>query len=72
MQYAYNKLRGKIIDKCGTLSGFSAKIGLSERSISLKMNGKRQWTQGDITKACDILEIDHADIPAYFFAPKVQ
>ena len=45
---------------------------LSERSISLKMNGKVQWKQSEICKACTILQIDNANIPEYFFNLEVQ
>ena len=47
-------------------------MGLSENSLSLKMNGKRPWKQKDICKACSILEIDQNEIATYFFTSKVQ
>lgn len=39
----------------------------SERSISLKMNGKIAWTQKEIAQACIVLGINTAEIPEYFF-----
>lgn len=51
---------------------FAKEMGLSERSISLKMNGKVQWKQSEICKACTILQIDNANIPEYFFNLEVQ
>lgn len=68
MPYNYAKLLGRIVEKVGTQSNFAEKIGLSERSVSLKLNGKVSWKQSEIAKACEVLDIASVDIPAYFFA----
>lgn len=68
MPYNYNKLLGRIVEKVGTQSKFADKMGLSERTISLKLNGKVGWKQSEITKACAVLDIHETEIPAYFFA----
>ena len=68
MPYNYSKLLGKIVEIFGTQSKFADRMGLSERSISLKLNGKVGWKQNEITKACSILSIKDEDIAAYFFA----
>lgn len=68
MPYNYAKLLGRIVEKVGTQGNFANEMGLSERTISLKLNGKVCWKQSEIAKACDILEILDEDIPAYFFA----
>ena len=67
MPYNYNKLLGRIVEKVGTQSKFADKMGLSERTISLKLNGKVGWKQSEITRACAVLEIPETEIPAYFF-----
>lgn len=67
MPFNYAKLAGIITEKCTTQAKFADKLGLSERSLSLKMNGKIQWKQNEICKACEILSIPREDIPAYFF-----
>lgn len=68
MPYNYSKLLGRIVEKVGTQSNFASKMELSERTISLKLNGKIGWKQSEIAKACDVLSIPDTDIPAYFFA----
>lgn len=68
MPYNYSKLLGRITEKIGTQSNFAEAIGLSERSVSLKLNGKVGWKQNEIAKICEVLEIEPNDIPAYFFA----
>lgn len=72
MPFDYGKLDGLITEKCHTRANFALKMGLSQRSISLKMNGKLQWKQDEICKACKILAIDIQDISSYFFNIKVQ
>lgn len=72
MPYDYSKLAGLITEKFKTQANFSESIGLSERSVSLKMNGKLSWKQTEISKVCDVLGICSEDIPAYFFKLKVQ
>lgn len=72
MPYNYARLLGRIVEKVGTQSKFAEQMGLSERSISLKLNGKVGWKQNEIVKACEILQICDCEIPAYFFTIKVQ
>lgn len=72
MEYDYSKLAGRIREKYGTQRAFSRAIKLSERSLSLKMNGETGWKQAEIGAACGLLEIPPEDIPAYFFRARVQ
>lgn len=72
MLYDYRKLIGRIIEICGTQANFSKKMGLSERSISYKLNNKVPFKQSEIQKALEVLEIAPQDIEVYFFKSKVQ
>jgi len=72
MAYDYAKLNGRIIEKCGTQAIFAERMGLSERSVSLKLNNKVAWKQPEMQKAAEILEFPETDIQAYFFTMKVQ
>ncbi len=72
MAFDYSKLSGRIIEMCGTQQAFSRKMGISEHSISKKLNSKYFWKQQEIKKACEILEIAVSEIPDYFFTEKVQ
>ena len=72
MAYDYSKLLGRITEKYGTQTRFSEAMGLSGRSLSLKLNSKVAFKQPEITKAWSLLEINDADIPAYFFTLEVQ
>lgn len=64
----YSKLKGRIIEKCGTLGNFAKKMGISDRSLTLKLSGVREFKHGEIKKACLILDLPLNDIPIYFFA----
>ena len=67
MPYDYSKLLGRIVEVVGTQAAFAEKIGRSERTVSLKLNGKRSWTQPEISKACEVLNIPTSEINRYFF-----
>lgn len=71
MAYDYAKLNGKIVEKCGTQAVFAERMGLSERTISLKLNNKVAFKQPEIQKALSILGLTESDIQAYFFTLKV-
>ena len=68
MNYKYNKLRGRIIEKYGTQKNFAEAIGLSTNSISKKMTGKSGFSQKDIESWSEKLEIAQAENWEYFFA----
>ncbi len=72
MAYEYSKLLGRITEKFGTQAKFAEAMGLSERSLSLKLNGRVGFKQSEITKACQLLDISGAEITSYFFTLKVQ
>lgn len=71
ISYDYSKLRGRIVEKYGTLDGFAKAIGWSMRTTSLKMNCHVAWKQQDIVRACEVLDIDLSEITEYFFKLKV-
>lgn len=72
VSYEYAKLSGRIREKMGSQRAFAKAMGLSERTISLKMQGKIDWRLEEIRKACAILSICPMDIHEYFFALVVQ
>lgn len=72
MCYDYSKLAGRIVKKFGTQYNFAIAMGLSERTISLKMNGKVSWKDTEITKACKLLDLETNFIHLYFFKEKVH
>ena len=65
-------LRGRIIQKYGTLRNFVEPMGLSYPTILAKLSGNSDWTQSEIRKVCDLLDIKAKNIPEYFFANEVK
>lgn len=72
MAFDYNKLRGRIVELFGNQGEFAKAMDWSERTLSLKMNGKVSWKQTDIVKAVELLKLSDNDIKPYFFTLKVQ
>lgn len=67
MPYEYNKLKGRIVERFGSQGNFASKIGLSENSVSRKLNCKIGFSQSDMVKWGDILGITQDEYPEYFF-----
>lgn len=67
MAYDYAKLNGRIVEKCGTQAVFAERMGLSERTISMKLNNKIAFKQPEIQKALEVLDLASDEIQAYFF-----
>lgn len=67
MAFDYSKLKGRIVEICGTRAEFANRMRKSERTISLKLGGKIPWRQNEIMDAVKILNLDISDIQEYFF-----
>ena len=66
-QYEYRKLIGRIIEKYGTRKEFAKEVGLSENSMSLKLNGKTGFSRDDMIQWGKLQDIDVAEFGSYFF-----
>ena len=65
--YQYKKLRGKIIEKFDTQEKFAKKIGISETSLSKKMQCKTGISQADMVLWARLLDINISEYGEYFF-----
>lgn len=68
----YDKLKGKIKEVVGTQIKLAELMGLDDTTISNKLNSNTYFTQKEIFKICSILNIEHKEIPEYFFKRKVR
>lgn len=68
MNYKYDRLRGRIIERYGSQEKFAEIIGISSNSMSKKMNGKTGFSQRDIVRWSELLGIDKSDYSEYFFS----
>lgn len=65
--YQYRKLKGKITEKYVTQKAFADALGISENSLSLKLNGKTGFSQKDIVKWSLLLGINQAEYQSFYF-----
>lgn len=72
MTYNYSKLLGKITEKFGNNKNFAAALGVSERTLSVKLSSKVDFKQQEIIKICKLLDLPENEIKNYFFVKKVQ
>lgn len=71
MEWKYDKLRGRIKEICGTQDVFAEKLGIGRVSLSQRLNNQLEFSQDEIFKACEILDIDMTDLTSYFFTKNV-
>lgn len=69
--FNYNKLRGKIVEKYGTLSNFADSIGKAVAWVSAKLNSGTGFSAAEVTTWCKALEIEKSEVGIYFFTEKV-
>lgn len=74
MTFDYSKLRGRIIEKFGTLRAFADAIGISHVSLSRKLQGKIAISVEDIIfwSNPELLDIAPSEYHEYYFAEKVH
>lgn len=70
--FDYSKLKGRIIEKYNSQSKFAEAVGISDRSMSLKLNNGIGLSQEDIVKWSKLLAIDSENISSYFFNQEVS
>lgn len=68
----HDKLKGKIKEVLGTQGKLASMIDLDETTISNKLNSNTYFTQKEILKISNILNIKFDEIPDYFFREKVR
>ena len=70
--FNYDKLRGKIKEKYSTLTIFSRELGISRTALSERLNNKSNFSDSEMLKACELLEIPLEKVQEYFFNVYVQ
>ena len=68
MLYNYRKLLGKMKENNITQEVLAKEIGLKPPTLSQKLNNKAKFKQSEISKICDVLNIEANEIGLYFFA----
>ena len=70
--FDYSKLKGRIKEKCGSQKAFAERLGVTEATMTAKLNCDTYFTQGEILRSSGILEIQQDNLGKYFFTEKVQ
>lgn len=70
VNYDYSKLRGRIVEKYGTVTAFSAALGSNVNTVLSKLNGTTGWKMQDIESSLSLLDISRDEIGLYYFTPK--
>ena len=70
MKYDFSRLKGRMVE-CGYSQVTLAKaIGISPATLSLKLNGKRDFTLTEMRTIVTVLHITNGDY--YFFDPELK
>lgn len=65
--YDHNKLRGKIREKYGSEVKFAKSMGLSQATLSAKLNDKVDFTRTELIKMQELLNISDDEFREIFF-----
>lgn len=68
--YDYSKLRGRIVEKYGSISSFADHLSISRTALNNKLGNRTDISRKDIICWSKLLEITPEDYPAYFFVEK--
>ena len=68
VEFDYSKLLGRIVEKYHTRQAFAKAYGITESGLNLKLNNQRAFTQTEILRCMDLLDIKNPS--EYFFKLK--
>ena len=66
-EFNYSKLRGRMVEIFGTIEKTAEAAGIRREMISQALNGKRAFTQQEISILAETLRIPESEIGIYFF-----
>lgn len=72
MSFDYSKLRGRIVEKFGTMSAFAEYIGISEVALSRKLNNKIAMSREDMIAWSTALDVSLDEYGAFYFVQKLN
>ena len=64
----FNKIRGLIVEKYGTIQAFSKHIGVGQSQMSKYITGKSEWSYKLLVKVITALDVPVDKIGEIFFA----
>ena len=67
LKFNYDKLTGRIIEKCKTRQNFAQKIHMSIPTLINKLDGNVDFKSKEIFEICEVLEIPLEKIHYFFY-----
>ena len=67
MKFTNDKLKERIFDMYDSMADFASDLGISRKSVIKKLNGDDYFTEIEIIKAVQLLDIEPIQIKEYFF-----
>lgn len=71
-EFDYTELRKKIREYGYTQETLSKALEMGRVSLNQRLNNILEFSNNEIIRCCELLEIDTSEIPNYFFVEKVQ
>lgn len=65
--FNHEKLEERINTMYGDTAAFAKLLGLTKQKLNSRLNCTKDFTQSEIEKAAELLNIFPEEIPAYFF-----
>ena len=63
----FNRLRGRMREKCVTQEALAKELNLSPCTVSQKLSGVRAFNLDEAEKICSVLQIETGQFGEYFF-----
>ena len=67
----FNKIRGMIVEKYGTIQSFAKAVGTTQSQMSKYINGKSEWSYTFLSRVIDALGVPPDKIGEIFFKDTV-
>lgn len=72
MNMNYSKLKGKIVEKCGTYANYANALGISSTTLTSRLANYTEFKRDEIIKSKEILELTPEELIAIFFTEEVK
>lgn len=70
--FDYSKLRGRIVEKYGSIEAFASETSISNMSVSKKLNNKVAISRDDMIEWSGLLDIPLEEYGAFYFVQKLN
>lgn len=72
VRFTHAKLKGRMKELNIRQSDLAKELGMTNSTFSFRICGHRYWTQSDIAKMIEVLDIPKEQVSDYFFAIDAQ